>query len=117
MAVGSAAATPQCHASGPASELGAAFTWGIAGYAGENDEKFAALAREDNEDVERDAQAEHHPKKAKDDEEAGCMALMARLGENLRTTRLYGEEGSSVREEQEGWGLLMWISECCEQQQ
>jgi hypothetical protein len=33
--------------------------------------------------------------------------LLARLGGNPRTTRLYGEEGSSVREGQEGWGLSM----------
>jgi hypothetical protein len=50
-----------------ASVSGSAVTSGLAGYAGENDEEFAALAREDKEDVEMDAQAEHHPKKAKAD--------------------------------------------------
>jgi hypothetical protein len=83
-------------------------------YTRENGDKFPNSVRQDNEDVEIDAQDEHHPKKAKDDAEAGCMALMARLGKNLRTTRLYGEEGSSVREQQEGWGLLTSMSECCE---
>jgi hypothetical protein len=35
--------------------------------------------------------------------------LLARLGGNLRTTRFYGEEGLSVREGQEGWGLFMGV--------
>jgi histone deacetylase 1/2 len=67
---GSAAATPQPEASGPASQLGAALTSGLLGYAGENDEELAALAREDNEDVEMEEEAEHPPKKPKADEEA-----------------------------------------------
>jgi histone deacetylase 1/2 len=62
-----------------ASVSGAAVTSGLAGYAGENDEEFAALAREDNEDVEMDAHAEHHPKKARLTA-AECESLMARLG-------------------------------------
>jgi hypothetical protein len=37
---------------------------------------------------------------------ASCDNLLASLGTNLRTTRIYGEEGPSLREKREGWGPL-----------
>jgi hypothetical protein len=45
------------------------------------------------------------------------ITMMARLEQDLRTTRIYGEEGPSVRDEQEGWGLLRRVNCCIEASQ
>jgi hypothetical protein len=45
------------------------------------------------------------------------MGTLARLGENLRTPCIRGEEGPSVRDEQEGRGLLHHMRKSNERQE
>jgi hypothetical protein len=45
------------------------------------------------------------------------IGTLARLGENLRTPCIRGEEGPSVRDEQEGRGLLQHMRKSNERQE